>query len=242
MLLIVAAVLKSIGEDPTRIAQAQATGRRWQDAACVRFYESLTRNDSVQPVDLIFVMAGRMERKLHGLELYRAGLAPRLVLSVGRFEVSKMWQLDLEGIDELKSLRDETPPGERHFFMTLDVSGVRLEKTKLLRRSTYGEALALRRRLEREDGRRVMVVSTDVHLRRVAFTFSRVFRGTPSQFLYCPVPTRVGGMAGDNWWKRPTDRWFVINEMAKLAFYWTALSAPEWGARRLMQLTGCGRK
>lgn len=219
-----------------------ATRKSWRDSACVRFYESLTRNDSVQPVDLIFVIAGRMERKQYGLELYRAGLAPRLILSVGRFEVSKMSQLDLECIDELKALRDQTPPGERNFFVTLDVSGVRLDKAKLFRCSTYGEALAFRRQLEREDARRVMVVSTDVHLRRVDFTFSRVFRGTPVQFLYCPVPTRAGGMAKDNWWKRPTDRWFVINEMAKLVFYWTALSAPEWGARRLMRLTGWGRR
>jgi uncharacterized SAM-binding protein YcdF (DUF218 family) len=210
--------------------------------ACFKFYESLTRHDAVQPVDLIVVMAGRMERKRYGLELYRAGIAPRLVLSVGRFEVSKMPQLELECIDELRSLRDETPPGERHFFVTLDASIIRLEKANLLRCSTYGEALALRRLLEPQDQRRVMVISTDVHLRRVAFTFSRVFRGMPIQFLYCPVPTRDGLMAKDNWWKRPTDRWFVANEMAKLAFYWTALSTPDWGARRLMRLTGWGRR
>jgi uncharacterized SAM-binding protein YcdF (DUF218 family) len=187
-------------------------------------------------------MAGRMERKHYGLELYRAGLAPRLVLSVGRFEVSKMSQLDLECTEKLKSLRDRTPPSERHFFVTLDASGIRLEKAKLLRCSTYGETLTFRRLLEREDVRRVMVVSTDIHLRRVAFTFSKVFRGTPLQFQYCPVPTRVGQMERDNWWKRPADRWFVINEMAKLAFYWMALSAPEFAACRLMRLTGWGRK
>jgi len=187
-------------------------------------------------------MAGRMERKRYGLALYRAGLAPRLVLSVGRFEVSKMPQLDLECIDELKSLRDQTPPGERNFFVTLDVSKICIEKANLLRCSTYGEVLALRQLLKQENGRRVMVVSTDIHLRRVALTFSRVFRGTSFQFLYCPSPTRDGLMAQDNWWKRPADRWFVINELAKLAFYWTALSAPEWGARRLMRLTGWGRK
>ena len=224
------------------VAQVQAMAMRWRDYACRRFYQTLTRSDAVQPADLIFVMAGRMDRKRYGLDLYRAGFAPRLVLSVGRFEVSKMPQLDLECVHELKSLRDQIPPRERNFFVTLDGSAIRIEKAKLLRPSTYGEVLALRRLLEREDRERVMVVSTDVHLRRAAFTFSKVFRGTSFQFLYCPVPTRVGLMAGDNWWKRSTDRWFVINEAAKLAFYWTALSAPEWAARRLMRLTGWGRK
>src|ERR1035438_4258492 len=113
MVLIMTGVMKSTEEDHTRAAQAQATGKRWRDSACVWFYESLTRNDSVQPVDLIFVMAGRMERKHYGLELYRAGLAPRLVLSVGRFEVSKMSQLGLECVDQLKSLRDDTPPDRK---------------------------------------------------------------------------------------------------------------------------------
>jgi uncharacterized SAM-binding protein YcdF (DUF218 family) len=222
--------------------QAQASSKRGGNLCLLKFYESLTRNDAVQPADLIFVMAGRMERKHYGLELYRAGLAPRLVLSIGRFEVSRMSQLDLQCIDELKSLRDQTPPSERNFFVTLDVSGLRIEKARLLRHSTYGEVLAFRQLLEREGGRRVMVVSTDVHLRRAALTFSEVFGGMPVQFLYCPVPTRGGLMAKDNWWKQPVDRWFVINEMAKLVFYRTALSAPKWAARRLMLLTGWGRK
>jgi uncharacterized SAM-binding protein YcdF (DUF218 family) len=196
----------------------------------------------VQPVEVILVLAGKMERKRYGLELYRAGVAPRLVLSVGRFEVSKMLQFDLEWVNELKSLRDGTPPAERNFFVTMDASGVRLEKANLKRCSTYGEALAFRRLLEQEDGRRVMVISTDVHLRRVALTFATVFRRTPIQFVYCPVPTRLAFMARDNWWRRPADRWFVITEMTKLAGYRTALSAPEWAARLLMGLTGWGRK
>ena len=69
--------------------------------------------DAVQPADLIFVMAGRMERKQYGLELYRSGVSPKLVLSVGRFEVSKMTKLALECVDELIALRDQTPPDER---------------------------------------------------------------------------------------------------------------------------------
>lgn len=241
MVLIVAGVMKLMGEDPASTL-ADSTDERWRDLVRFRFYEMLTRSDSVQPADLILVLAGKMERKLYGLELYRAGVAPRLLLSVGRFEVSKMSQLDLEFFDELKSLRDETPPAERNFFVTMDAEGVRLEKENLLRCSTYGEALAFRWRLEREDGRRVIVVSTDIHLRRVALTFAKVFRGTRIQFLYCPVPTRYAHIAADNWWRSQADRRFVISEMAKLVGYRAAFWAPEWAARSLMQLTGWGRQ
>ena len=36
-----------------------------------------------------------MERKVYGLELFRAGVSPKLVLSIGRFEVSIMRNLNL---------------------------------------------------------------------------------------------------------------------------------------------------
>ncbi len=241
MLLILAGVMKALREDPTRVVQTQSWDKSWMESACLGFYENLTRNDLVKPVDLILVLAGRMERKGYGLELYEAGMAPRLVLSVGRFEVSKMSQFDLDCFDELKSLRDQTPPAERNFFVTMDVSGVRIEKASLQRCSTYGEALAFRRLLHSDDARKVMIVSTDIHLRRVALTYAEVFRGMPIQFLYCPVTSRHGLMAKETWWKRPADRWFVISEMTKLAGYRTALLAPEWISRRLMQLTGWGR-
>lgn len=44
-------------------------------------YESLTLSDPPTPADLIFVLAGKMERKQYGIELiglYPAGLARRL--------------------------------------------------------------------------------------------------------------------------------------------------------------------
>ena len=78
--------------------------------------------DEPAPADLIFVFAGRMDRKPYGMELYRAGLAPVLILSVGRFEVSKMDRagLDLAVARNLVALRDATPPDERHFFVRFD--------------------------------------------------------------------------------------------------------------------------
>ena len=132
--------------------RAKATNSSWWRFALVRFYESLTLEDEVRAADLIFVMAGRMERKQYGLDLFRAGVAPKLLLSVGRFEVRKMRKLDLEGLDELIRLREQTPPDERHFFIKVEPSGVRIEKARLPQWSTYGEALALRHHLEMDCG------------------------------------------------------------------------------------------
>lgn len=210
--------------------------RGWWRHSLLRLYDSLTLNDSARPVDMIFVVAGRMERKHHGLELYRRGLAPQLLLSVGRFEVSRMHQLGLQGVDQLPALRDNTQPDERHFFVTVDASGTRIAKIKIPRWSTYGEALALRQFLEMEKPRSVMVISTDVHLRRVGFTFGKVFRGTPFEFLYCAVPPRFGFLTRGGWWTRTADRRFVLSEFVKLAGYRAFLSMPAWVSRRLMRL------
>jgi len=178
---------------------------------------------TVAPAELIFVMAGRMERKPYGLELYRAGVAPRLVLSVGRFEVSKMGQLDLDCLGALVNLRDNTRPDERHFLVTLDALGIHVENARSPRWSTYGEALALRRYLETHPARSVLVISTDIHLRRVALAFEHVFRNASLEFRYYPVP-------------HSENCWFVIKERLKLVGYTIILSMPEWAVWRLMRL------
>jgi DUF218 domain-containing protein len=199
-------------------------------------YQCLTLNNPVEPVDLIFVMAGRMERKQYGLELYRAGTAPRLVLSVGRFEVSKMSRLEWEGFDGLVALRERTQPEDRHFFVEVNFSGTHIAKAKLQRWNTYGEALGLRQLLEGTNVGKVMIVSTEVHLRRVAFALNKVFHGVPVKFLYCPVPSRLEVLRTDRWWSRAYDRRFVSKEVVKLVGYVVILSMPGWAIRQLMRL------
>jgi hypothetical protein len=122
-------------------------------------------------------MAGKPERKQYGLELYRAGVAPILVLSIARFEVSKLSSIRLDGPDTLIALRDKTPPGERHFFWQAEGTGICVEKVALPVWNTYGEVVGLRQYLAQKhiQVRKILVVSTDVHLRRVACTVAKVF-------------------------------------------------------------------
>jgi hypothetical protein len=211
----------------------------WGSALLLRLYESLTLSDpATQRVDLIYVMAGKMERKDYGLELYRAGLSPRLALGVGRFEVSKMYKIALEPavVQELIALRDKTPADQRHFIVELEPSGVFIEKRRLRRWSTYGEILDLRDWLKAKNLQRVMVISTDVHLRRVKLTCRKVFRGSPVVFLYSAVPPGFASPKKDGWWTRSGDRRFVIKELLKLMGYRMILSLPAPASRRLMRL------
>ena len=78
--------------------------------------------------------------------------------------------------------------------------------------------------LEEEKASRVIIISTDVHLRRVAFALGKVFRGKSVEFLYCPIPPRLASLRKETWWTRPEDRRFVLREMIKLAGYRVILS------------------
>ena len=118
----------------------------------------------------------------------------------------------------------------------MDARGGHFEKRRLPRCNTYGEAFALRQFLEEEKARRVLVVSSGVHLRRVALTFDKVFRNSPIEFRYCPAPSRLDGVDKYGWWRRPEDRRYVLQETAKLAGYRLILSMPGWAIRLLMPL------
>src|SRR5262249_44869003 len=142
----------------------------------------------------------------------------------------------LDWQDRLVAIRDATPPGERHFFVLLDASGVRIRRAPLRRWSTYGEALALREVSEVQNAQNVMVVSTDVHLRRTAYTFGKVFRKTCPRFLYCAVPPDFGFPQKEKWWARPSERRFVFREVLKSVGYRVILSLPKPLADRLMRL------
>jgi len=199
-----------------------------------RLYRSLAEHDAPAPSDLIFVPAGRMERKAYALDLYRAGTAPRLLLSIGRFEVSKMARMGLDWAPELIALRDKTPPRERHFLVEVDASAVRITKPALLSWNTYGEVLGLREYVE--GCRRVLVVSTDVHLRRIRTVVQRAIRDRAIDVRYCPVPEGYGSFCEETWWKNSASRRFVLKEAAKLVGYRIILGMPEWVVRGIMRL------
>ena len=184
-------------------------------------HERLSLNGPSERVDLIFVLAGSMDRKRYGLELYRAGFAQSLLLSVGRFEVSKMSRIDFEGFNELIAQRDKLPPQQRHFFCEMNATGLHIVRPKLLKWNTYGEILGLRDYLQGRSLRSLMVISSDVHMRRVALMIDKVFHGPSLRFCYCSVPTEKAG--------------YVLKETLKLVAYQVILRLPDW-IRRILRL------
>lgn len=178
--------------------------------------EFLSPSDAPAPCNLIFVLAGRDERKPYGLELFRQRLAPRLILSVGRFEVRQTAQ-SLHH-PELLALRDETPPRERHFWMDFKSDGVQISRAYLRQTNTFWELQGLAEYVGRQV-RSIAIVSTSIHLRRIRFCCSRIpfFRGR--SVIFVPVPEEMSSFQKKGWWKKP-DHWFyVTSEYVKLAAY-----------------------
>ena len=147
--------------------------------------------------DLIFVLAGRAVRKRFGLELFRGGVAPRILFSVARFEVRGFRELALPVAFDLLPVAQEIPAPERHFFVLFgDGAAPHVERIKVRRFGTLREIEALAGYLDRRrEIRSVILVTSAVHVRRVALC-CRVLLPPDVTFETVAVPRFEGGDHG----------------------------------------------
>jgi uncharacterized SAM-binding protein YcdF (DUF218 family) len=133
-----------------------------------RFHAWLSPADAPRNADLIFVLAGRVHRKEYALQLYREGLAPRILFSVGRFEIRRFSKMPLPvPLDLLKRAQD-VPPPQRHYFVFFEGQEAQVEHVPPGRFGTLTETTTLSRWLsEKPDIRSVLIISSDTHLRRI---------------------------------------------------------------------------
>jgi uncharacterized SAM-binding protein YcdF (DUF218 family) len=133
-----------------------------------RLRDWLSPVDAPRSADLIFVLAGRVYRKDYALELFRRGLAPRILLSVGRFEIRRFSKMALPVPLDLLKLAQDVPPPQRHYFAFFEGQQVRTQHVLPGRFGTLTEIEALARWLsERPEIRSVLIVSSGAHLRRI---------------------------------------------------------------------------
>jgi len=171
--------------------------------------------DSPKPSDAIFVLAGRPERKAYGLQLFREQFAPRLILSVGRFEVRGFAGLGFNGLN-LRERAACLPPDQRHFFIDIIADSRRVVVRGDAGRGTYAELLSLGRYLESEPVSSLQFVSTSIHLARVRYYCRRIVWFSGTELGYVGVPEHLSSFRRAGWWKR-RDHWsYVLLECAKL--------------------------
>jgi len=184
-----------------------------------RLFDFLSPASPPVPSDAIFVLAGRPERKRYGLDLWRRGLAPVLILSVGRFEWRRFPELGLPDDGGLLRLVGETYYRRRHFFVTVgsERARARFVPTRFL--GTRREALGLAEEVRVRGYRSLLVVSTSVHLRRTRFALERALGSLPVRVAYTAVPEAESAIRRDGWSRSAAGWSYVTGELLKLALY-----------------------
>jgi uncharacterized SAM-binding protein YcdF (DUF218 family) len=171
------------------------------------------------PSDAIFVLAGRPERKRYGLELFQRGLAPVLILSVGRFEWRRFPEVGLPDDGGLTRLVGETYYRRRHFFVTVGPDGASARFVPAHFLGTRREALGLADEIRAKGYRSVLVVSTSVHIRRTRLALKRALGDLPVRVAYTAVPESESGIRRDSWSRSAAGWSYVSSELLKLALY-----------------------
>jgi uncharacterized SAM-binding protein YcdF (DUF218 family) len=153
-------------------------------------YDFLDIGKSPRPADCIFVLAGKQDRKSYGVKMWRFGYAPQLILSVGRFEWRKFSELGLESNGGLVCKVEQTTPKKRHFLVRLDRQEVfcTLAQTGIF--GTRSEARALAAYLRDMPVRSLLILSSPVHLRRVALAFRRAFHKSGINLTFVAAPDK----------------------------------------------------
>jgi uncharacterized SAM-binding protein YcdF (DUF218 family) len=153
--------------------------------------------------DLIAVLGGDGgDRGLTAARLYASGMAPRVLI---------------EGLEATPSLVRRAILNWR--VQVLVDAGVPLAQLEYDTESanSWEEALNTRRLMQARGWRRVLVVSDPPHMRRLSWTWGRVFEGSGLEFSL--VASSPPDWKPDIWWRDEKSGAAVIMECIKIAYY-----------------------
>lgn len=196
----------------------------WLDRILYAIHDALDIGQTPEKAECIFAYAGRPERKVYALKLFRQGYADRIVLSVGRFEWRGFSSLGLEQDGGLRELVEKTPPPLRHFFISTDGQQTQCLLIKKGKLGTLSEVAALAQFIEQANIRSLIVVSTAFHLRRACETLRRYCPDIAPRIIPVAVPEGLASDARKNWWTSRASCWLIVKECIKYFCYKFLLS------------------
>jgi uncharacterized SAM-binding protein YcdF (DUF218 family) len=121
------------------------------------------------------------------LELFREGLAPKILFSVSRFEIRRFSKMSLPAPLDLLTLSSSVPPAQRHFFVLFEGPNVQVIYVKPQRFGTLTEIESLAHWLaSHQDVRSVLLISSSSHLRRVGICCRSLLGGDLEVILKAP--------------------------------------------------------
>ncbi len=183
------------------------------------FYDWLARMDSPCSADLIFVHAGLEIRKSFAVELYYRGLAPRILFSVGRYEIRRFVNLALPLRIDLLKMVEKVPHRLRHFLVSVAGQQLEVQRISAGRLGTMREIEALTQWLEkRPQIKSILIVSSNIHLRRVRMCCGTLLPAGLKIHLLA-VPEEHPGSGRTNWLADSQTRKLVLTEVLKIICY-----------------------
>jgi uncharacterized SAM-binding protein YcdF (DUF218 family) len=172
----------------------------------------LVYEDPLEKADAIVILAGaRVERWLEGVDLYRAGWAPRIVISPGRMEDAEV---------RIRSMGIRFPSDAelaRDAVLQMKVPGSAVEMLPGSLDNTAQEAAAVHQLATERHWARLIVVTSKYHTRRARFAFARQFKGSNLQILV--RASHYDTSIPERWWTRRGDARYVASELEKLLAY-----------------------
>jgi uncharacterized SAM-binding protein YcdF (DUF218 family) len=169
----------------------------------------LKGDDAPIKADAIVVLAGRFERSMHAGDLYRAGHAPKVVLSEAVQDA---------GSKHLEVLGIRLPTPLEIHRKVLDAKGVPADKVETLGAralSTADEARSIAARYG-QAGRKLIVVTSPFHVRRARMVIAGALEGRGVELAVCATPYEA---FPDDWWRSQDAAREVLLEWAKIVFY-----------------------
>ena len=164
-------------------------------------------DERLEKAQAIVVLGGdsvRGDRVRHAVALYRQGWAPRLVLSG----------------PSIRSYFSEAELMERE-ATELGVPAAHLIVARHPAASTLGEAVALGSVLAEHNFRKVIVVSSNFHTRRVRRIYRAVFRPQGTQVFVSAAPDF--NFDPRRWWQQREGRAVLLLEVVKSLYTWWEL-------------------
>lgn len=194
-----------------------------------RLYQWLACADPPGSADVCFVLAGREVRKAFALDLFQQKKAPRLLMSVARFEIRRLTRLPLPASIDLLKLAAAVPPPKRHFFLLFEGSGCQAERIPVGRFGTLSEIKALAEWLRPRPGiRTICIVSSATHLRRIRFC-CRALLPAHVRALFLAARLSSGDRDRKEGWVTNVE---ILTEFFKLVLYWMVLVLRGRGPRQ----------
>ena len=155
----------------------------------------LVVDETIEPADVLIVLGGNTERELYAAELYKQGLAPKIIMtSCGRFAQQMAARAIKAGVDD-KAIIIENKSG-----------------------STYDNARYSKDLVLEHNFKSAIVVSSPYHMRRSKLVFERVFKHSGIKLIYCAA--KKSDFNSDGQCSSENDRRVVKNECIKLIYYW----------------------